>query len=248
MYAQGRSPRAGGILTPKGKLLYTGKAKSVYECDDRHVLIEFRDDITAGDGAKHDVVKGKGFYNCQISGKMLKLLNDSGIETHFVRLLSDTEMLCRHVDIVPIEVIVRNFAAGSLVRRFPFEQGMELPNPIVNMDLKNDTYHDPMLNTDIALALGLANLQELRELREMGLRVNDVLYDYFDSIGLTLADFKIEIGRADGKLVVADEVSPDTCRLWVKGTQESLDKDVYRQDKGDVIATYKRLYEMMFPK
>ncbi len=234
------------MLTPKGKLLYKGKAKSVFEWDDKHVLIEYRDDITAGDGARHDVIKGKGFYNAQISAKILNLLSDSGIETHFVRLISDTEMLCKQVDIVPIEVIVRNYAAGSLVKRYPFELGMELPNPVVNMDLKNDAYHDPLLNTDIALALGVANLQELREMREMGHRVNDVLTGFFDGLGLTLADFKIEIGRVDGKLVVADEVSPDTCRLWVKGSTESLDKDVYRQNKGDVIETYKRLYNLIF--
>jgi len=236
------------MRTPKGKLLYKGKAKSVFEWDDKHVLIEYRDDITAGDGARHDVIKGKGFYNAQIAAKMLKLVSDSGIETHFVRMISDTEMLCKQVDIVPIEVIVRNYAAGSLVKKYPFELGMELANPVVNMDLKNDAYHDPLLNTDIALALGVANLQELREMREMGLRVNDVLLEYFAHLGLTLADFKIEIGRVDGKLVLADEISPDTCRLWVKGSTESLDKDVYRQNKGDVIETYKRLYNMMFPK
>ena len=146
---------------------------------------------------------------------------------------------------MPIEVIVRNLAAGSLVKRFPFELGMELSNPIVNLDLKNDAYHDPMLNTDIALALGVANLQELRQLREIGLRVNDVLTEYFDRLGLILVDFKIEIGRMDDKLVVADEVSPDTCRLWDKETRESLDKDVYRQNKGDVLATYKRLHEII---
>jgi phosphoribosylaminoimidazole-succinocarboxamide synthase len=209
------------------------------------VLIEFRDDITAGDGARHDVIAGKGPYNCQISSKLFGVLERAGIATHFVRQLSNTEMLCKSVDIVPIEVIVRNIAAGTLVKKFPFELGMELPNPIVNLDLKNDTYHDPMLNTDIALALGLANLQELRELREMGLRVNEVLTNYFDGLGLILVDFKIEIGRAGGKLLVADEVSPDTCRLWDKKTRESLDKDVYRQNKGDVLATYKRLSEII---
>ena len=209
------------------------------------MLIEFRDDITAGDGARHDVIGGKGPYNCQISSKLFGVLERAGIETHFVRQLSDREMLCKSVDIVPIEVIVRNIAAGSLVKRFPFELGMELANPIVNLDLKNDAYHDPMLNTDIALALGVANLQELRQLREIGLRVNDVLTEYFDALGLILVDFKIEIGRIDGKLVVADEVSPDTCRLWDKKTRESLDKDVYRQNKGDVLATYKRIHEII---
>lgn len=228
---------------PKGEMLHSGKAKSVYEWDDDHVLVEYRDDITAFDSVKHDVVLGKGTVNCKISAKMFNVLTDHGIENHFVRLISDNEMLCKKVDVVPLEVIVRNIAAGSLVRRFPFDEGMELPHPIVHMDLKNDAYHDPTLNTDIALALGLANLQEQREMREIGLRVNEVLLDVFDGMGLLLPDFKLEIGRFKGRLLVADEISPDTCRLWDKDTRESLDKDVYRFDKGDVKDTYLRIYE-----
>ncbi len=204
--------------------------------------MEFRDDITAFDAVKHDQVAGKGTVNCQISAKLFSVLTEHGITNHFVRLISDNEMLCRKVDIVMLEVIVRNYAAGSLVKRYPFEQGMELPHPIVNMDLKNDAYHDPLVNTDIALAMGIANLQEQREMREMGLRVNEVLMPYFDKKGLILADFKIEIGRYKGKLIVADEVSPDTMRLWDKETGKSLDKDVYRFDKGDVKETYQAIH------
>ncbi len=170
------------------------------------------------------------------------MLTEHRIDNHFIRIISDNEMLCRKVDIVMLEVIVRNYAAGSLVKRYPFEQGMELPHPIVNMDLKNDAYHDPLVNTDIALALGVANLQEQREMREMGLRVNEVLVPYFDGMGLTLADFKIEIGRYKGRLIVGDEISPDTMRLWDKETGKSLDKDVYRFDKGDVKETYQIIH------
>lgn len=209
------------------------------------MLVEFRDDITAFDAVKHDQVAGKGTVNCQISAKLFGLLTEHGIENHFVRLVSDNEMLCRRVDIVMLEVIVRNFAAGSLVKRYPFQEGMELPNPIVNMDLKNDAYHDPLVNTDIALALGVANLQEQREMRETGLRVNEVLTPYFEEMGLILADFKIEIGRFKGKLMVADEVSPDTMRLWDKKTRRSLDKDVFRFDKGDVGETYQMIHKMI---
>jgi phosphoribosylaminoimidazole-succinocarboxamide synthase len=209
------------------------------------VLVEYRDDITAFDAVKHDQVAGKGTVNCQISAKLFGVLHEHGIETHFVRLLSDNEMLCRRVDIVMLEVIVRNYAAGSLVRKYPFEEGMELPHPIVNMDLKNDAYHDPLVNTDIALALGIANLQEQRQMREMGLRVNEVLVPYFDGMGLILADFKIEIGRYKGNLLVADEISPDTMRLWDKETGESLDKDVYRFDKGNVGETYQVIHKII---
>ena len=209
------------------------------------MLVEFRDDITAFDAVKHDQVAGKGTVNCQISAKLFGLLTEHGIENHFVRMVSDNEMLCRRVDIVMLEVIVRNFAAGSLVKRYPFQEGMELPHPIVNMDLKNDAYHDPLVNTDIALALGVANLQEQREMRETGLRVNEVLTPYFDGMGLILADFKIEIGRFKGKLMVADEISPDTMRLWDKKTRRSLDKDVFRFDKGDVAETYQIIHKMI---
>ena len=229
-------------------MLQSGKAKSVYEWDGDHVLVEFRDDITAFDAVKHDQVAGKGIVNCKISAKLFDVLTEHRIDNHFVRLHSDNEMICRRVDIVPIEVIVRNYAAGSLVRRYPFEEGMELPHPIVNMDLKNDAYHDPLVNTDIALALGLANLQDQREMREIGLHVNEVLLPYFDELNLILADFKIEIGHYKGSLTVADEISPDTMRLWDKETRKSLDKDVFRFDKGDVQATYQTIYKMIMEK
>lgn len=233
---------------PKGEQLHSGKAKTVYEWDEDHVLVEFRDDLTAFDAEKRATEAGKGRINCQISGKMFKLLTEHGIENHFVRMISDTEMLCRKVDIIMLEVIVRNYATGSLARMYPFEDGMKLDHAIVNMDLKNDAYHDPLVNTDIALALGLANLQEQRQMREMGLRVNEVLVPYFDELGLILVDFKIEVGRFKGKLLLADEVSPDTMRLWDKETGRSLDKDVFRFDKGDVMETYQLIHKMIMEK
>jgi phosphoribosylaminoimidazole-succinocarboxamide synthase len=236
------------MFMPKGELIHSGKAKSVYEWDDDHVLVEFRDDLTAFDAEKKDTRAGKGMVNNQISAKMFNLLTEHGIENHFVRTVSDTEMICKKVDIVMLEVIVRNYATGSLVRRYPFEDGMQLDHPIVNMDLKNDAYHDPLVNTDIALALGVANLQEQREMRELGLRVNEVMAPYFDELGLILVDFKIEVGRYKGGLIVADEISPDTMRLWDKETRKSLDKDVFRFDKGDVMEVYQVVHKMIMEK
>jgi phosphoribosylaminoimidazole-succinocarboxamide synthase len=236
------------MFMPKGEMIHSGKAKSVYEWDDDHVLVEFRDDLTAFDAEKKDSRAGKGMVNNQISAKMFNLLTEHGIENHFVRIVSDTEMICKKVDIVMLEVIVRNYATGSLVRRYPFEDGMQLDHPIVNMDLKNDAYHDPLVNTDIALALGLANLQEQREMREMGLRVNEVMVPYFDELGLILVDFKIEVGRYKGRLIVADEISPDTMRLWDRETGKSLDKDVFRFDKGDVMEVYQIVHKMIMEK
>ncbi|UCC93376.1 MAG: phosphoribosylaminoimidazolesuccinocarboxamide synthase [Thermoplasmata archaeon] len=233
---------------PKGEELHSGKAKTVYEWDEDHVLVEFRDDLTAFDAEKKATEAGKGRVNCEISAKMFNLMTEYGIENHFVRLVSETEMICRKVDIVMLEVIVRNYATGSLVRRYPFEEGLKLDHPIVNMDLKNDAYHDPLVNTDIALALGLANLQEQREMREMGLRVNEILVPYFDELGLILVDFKIEVGRYKGRLILADEISPDTMRLWDKETGRSLDKDVFRFDKGDVMETYQIIHKMIMEK
>ncbi|CAB3288841.1 Phosphoribosylaminoimidazole-succinocarboxamide synthase [Methanocaldococcus lauensis] len=228
----------------KKEPMYSGKAKSIYEIDEDKVLIEFRDDITAGNGAKHDVKEGKGHLNALISSKLFEILNENGVETHYIKYIEPRYMVAKKVEIIPIEVIVRNIAAGSLCRRYPFEEGQELPFPIVQFDYKNDKYGDPMLNDDIAVALGLATREELNKMREIALKVNDVLKKFFNERGIILVDFKIEIGRTkDSKLVVADEISPDTMRLWDKKTRDVLDKDVFRKDLGDVIAKYKIVAE-----
>ncbi|CAB3289815.1 Phosphoribosylaminoimidazole-succinocarboxamide synthase [Methanocaldococcus lauensis] len=228
----------------KKEPMYSGKAKSIYEIDEDKVLIEFRDDITAGNGAKHDVKEGKGHLNALISSKLFEILNENGVETHYIKYIEPRYMVAKKVEIIPIEVIVRNIAAGSLCRRYPFEEGKELPFPIIQFDYKNDKYGDPMLNDDIAVALGLATREELNKMREIALKVNDVLKKFFDERGIILVDFKIEIGRTkNGKLVVADEISPDTMRLWDKNTRDVLDKDVFRKDLGDVIAKYKIVAE-----
>ena len=235
--------RAGDPL----KEIAKGKAKTVYEYDDEHYLIEFRDDITAFDSVKHDVVGGKGYYNCQISARLFELLENNGIKTHFVRLLGPNKMLVKKVKIVPLEVIVRNIAAGSITRNYPVKEGTVFDRPIVMLDYKDDSYHDPLLNDDIALAMGIATIEELNEIRGIALRVNDVLRGYFESIGILLPDFKIELGKdSAGNLLVADEISPDSCRLWDAETKRSLDKDNYRFEKGDVLAGYKEVYRRMF--
>ena len=230
----------------KKQPLYSGKAKSIYEIDDDTVLIEFRDDITAGNGAKHDVKEGKGYLNALISSKLFEILEENGVATHYIKYIEPRYMVAKKVEIIPIEVIVRNIAAGSLCRRYPFEEGKELPFPVVQFDYKNDAYKDPMLNDDIAVALGLATREELNKIREIALKVNEVLKKFFDEKGIILVDFKIEIGRdKEGNLLVADEISPDTMRLWDKETRDVLDKDVFRKDLGDVIAKYKIVAERL---
>ncbi|MBP2144176.1 phosphoribosylaminoimidazole-succinocarboxamide synthase [Methanococcus voltae] len=226
--------------------LYTGKAKSIYEIDNETVLVEFRDDITAGNGAKHDVKSGKGYLNALISAELFRVLEKAGIPTHFIEYIEPTTTIAKSVKIVPIEVIVRNITAGSLCRKYPFEEGKELKTPIVQFDYKNDEYGDPMLNYDIALALEIATLEQLNEIKEIGLKVNDVLVKYFDNIGIKLVDYKIEIGLTnDGKLVVADEISPDTMRLWDKETNDVMDKDVFRKDLGNVLEKYEIVAKRM---
>jgi phosphoribosylaminoimidazole-succinocarboxamide synthase len=233
----------------KGEQLYSGKAKTVYATNDpKRYIVKFRDDVTAGDGAKKANIKGKGYYNAQISARLFKLLADNGISTHYIKMVSEDEMLVHACDMIKIEVIPRNIAAGSIVRKYEFKQGHVFDTPVMVMDYKNDAAHDPMLNDDIAIALGIATDKELRKIRKISLRVNEILIAYLDERGLDLPDFKLEFGKVDRKIVVADEISPDTMRLWKKGTMESLDKDVYRQDKGDLMTAYKEAARRIVPE
>lgn len=225
------------------KEIYRGKAKTVYE-DGDEVVMEFRDDITAFDAVKHDKIKGKGFYNAQTSAKMFALLEKSGIKTHYIGMDDDTRMRAKRVEIVPLEVIVRNIAAGSITKNYPVKEGTEFKRPVVLFDLKNDAYHDPLLNEDIAEALGASSRDEMSRMRDMALEVNEVLKGFFAGHGIKLVDFKLEFGRYGKELLVADEISCDTCRFWNE-KNESLDKDLYRFDKGDVLAGYKRIYELV---
>ncbi|MDO8871603.1 MAG: phosphoribosylaminoimidazolesuccinocarboxamide synthase [Methanoregula sp.] len=224
------------------KLLQSGKVKSVYQTDiPGKLIIEFRDDITAFDGGKKDVLMDKGRYNAEVSAFFFRYLEKSGIKTHFVKMLDEKRMVVRELQMIPLEVIVRNFAAGSLVRNYPFKEGTELNPPIVVIDYKDDSRHDPMLNDEIIGALGLATPQELKKIKKIALEINSHLSRFLAEQDITLVDFKLEFGRGGKTIYVGDEISMDSMRLWDKTTGESLDKDVYRLDKGDVIATYNRV-------
>jgi len=229
--------------------LYSGKAKTVFKTDDPEKLImEFRDSLTAFDGKKKSEAPKKGYYNAQIAAKLLTLLEDKGIKTHYDSMMSDTEMVVDAVEIIKIEVIVRNIAAGSLVKKYPFKTGQKIDPPILVFDYKSDERADPMINDDIALALGLATRAELLEIRKLALSINSILVEYLDAKNILLPDFKLEFGRRKGKIVLADEISCDTCRFWDKATGESLDKDVFRFDKGDLVAAYRVVAKRVVPE
>ena len=227
-----------------GELLYSGKAKSIYAAeDDGEAIMVFRDDITAFDGGKKDTLSMKGSFNSRVSGFLFDYLAKAGIKTHLLEMVNETSMRVRRLEMIPLEVIVRNIAAGSLVRNYPFREGTPLSPPILVMDYKDDTRHDPMANDDIILALGLVNADELETIRQMARKINDLLIALFDEVGITLVDFKIEFGRYNGEIYLGDEISMDSMRLWDKSTGESLDKDVYRFEKGDVMDVYRRVAE-----
>ena len=223
-------------------LLYTGKAKSVYRTDvNDRLIVEFRDDITAFDGGKKDVLKNKGSYNAEVSAFIFEYLAKNGVKTHFVEMLDEKRMVVRHLEMIPLEVIVRNVAAGSLVRNYPIKEGTPLNPPIIVIDYKDDSRHDPMLNDEIIIALGIATEKELKTIKTSALNVNRLLSDLMAAQGITLVDFKLEFGRGKKTIYLGDEISMDSMRLWDKKTGESLDKDVYRFEKGDVMATYNRV-------
>lgn len=229
--------------TEIGKLIYQGKAKGVYETNDpQKVVVEFRDDITAGDGAKKDSITEKGFWNSIISAKLFELLEDAGIKTQYVELIKPGLMLSRKLEMIPLEVITRNIAAGSLLRRYPFKPKQTFDPPIIQIDYKSDEYGDPMLNEDIAIALGIITEEKLKIIKENTLKINKVLKDFLESKGLLFPDFKIEYGYdAEGDIVLGDEISPDTCRFWDIETCDILDKDLFRQGESGVIDAYKRV-------
>lgn len=229
------------------ELLYSGKAKSVYLTDaPDELVVVFRDDITAFDGGRKDVLARKGEYNARVSARLFDLLEAGGVPTHFLRLEDPVRMRVRRLDMVPLEVIVRNVAAGSLVRNYPFEEGQRLDPPLIVIDYKDDARHDPMVNDEIIVALGLLDPAELDELKALALRVNEVLRPLFAACALELVDFKLEFGRdGEGRLRLGDEVSMDSMRLWDRASGESLDKDVYRLGTGDVLGAYARVAERL---
>jgi phosphoribosylaminoimidazole-succinocarboxamide synthase len=230
------------------EVLYSGKAKTVFKTDDPDkLLMEFRNSLTAFDGKKKSEAPEKGYYNAQISRTLFKLLEENGIKTHFNSMFSETEMVVDAVDIVKIEVIVRNIAAGSLTKKYPIKTGDKLDPPIIIFDYKSDEFGDPMINDDIALAMGLASKAELTEIRKLALKINSILVEYLAEKNLLLPDFKLEFGRCKGRIVLADEISCDTCRFWDRTTGASLDKDVFRFDKGDPVAAYREVAKRIAP-
>jgi len=232
----------------KGPLLYRGKAKSVYLTGNPdEVSVEFRDDITAFDGGKMSVLEGKGVYNAAVSAFFFEYLEIHGVKTQYIHMLDRRTMLVRKLTMIPLEVIVRNVAAGSIVKRYPFTEGAVLNPTVIMLDYKDDSRHDPMVNDDIIFALGLVTREELLTVRKMALRVNDLLRTYLAGLGITLVDFKLEFGRYKGDILVGDEISMDSMRLWDAKTKQSLDKDVYRFDKGDVMSTYAAVAERITP-
>lgn len=224
-------------------LIYEGKAKRLYTTDNAEEFIqEFKDDATAFNGLKKDKIPHKGELNNQISSIIFEHLIKEGIPTHFIRKISDTEMLVKKVSIVKTEVVCRNVAAGSLVKKLGFTEGTELDPPIIEMYLKSDELGDPLFTDDHILALGIATREELKTIREHALHINSILKEFFAERGIRLIDFKLEFGRdKDDKIILADEISPDTCRLWDAATGKKLDKDRFRFDLGDVEEAYKEI-------
>ena len=227
----------------KGSLMYEGKAKKVYATSDQNtVWLEYTDQATAFNGQKKDSIAGKGVLNNQITGLLFKQLEQEGIPSHFIKLVSENEQLAKKVTIIPLEVVVRNIAAGSLSKRLGIEEGIDLPYPIVEFYYKNDDLGDPLINEDHIGVLGIAEKGELEWLREQALKVNAVLTDFFRTIGVKLIDFKLEFGRTtDGQILLADEISPDTCRLWDMETGKKLDKDVFRRSLGNMTEAYEEI-------
>ncbi|MDR0380705.1 MAG: phosphoribosylaminoimidazolesuccinocarboxamide synthase [Oscillospiraceae bacterium] len=227
----------------KGALLYEGKAKKVFATGDPAlVIVDYKDDATAFNGLKKGAIEGKGVINNRVTNHLMQLLETHGVPTHFVRQLSDRETLVRRVEIVKIEVIVRNIAAGSLSKRLGIAEGTPLPVTVLEYSYKDDDLGDPMINEYHALALGLATSGELRQIDAYAGKVNEVLSAYLQDLGIRLIDFKLEFGRMpDGTLVLADEISPDTCRFWDTATGEKLDKDRFRRDMGGEQDAYREI-------
>ena len=232
----------------KKEQLYEGKAKKVFATEDTHyVIVSYKDDATAGDGAKRGTIRGKGAINNRMSNFLMARLEKAGVPTHFVEELNDRETVVKKVRIVPLEVIVRNVSAGHFASRYGVEEGIAFDEPVLEFSYKNDELHDPLLNTSHALALKLATREEIDTIKAMALKVNEELKAFFLGCGVRLIDFKLEFGRLDdGAIVLADEISPDTCRFWDAKTGEKLDKDRFRRDLGNVEEAYQEMMRRVF--
>ena len=227
----------------KRNQLYEGKAKKVFATDDPDVVIvDYKDDATAFNGLKKGTIAGKGVINNKMSNMMFRIMEQHGIPTHFVEELSDRETAVKKVQIVPLEVIIRNTAAGSFSKRYGVPEGKKLPVTVFEFSYKNDDLGDPLLNDYHALAMELATPEEIETIKRMAFKVNDVMKEFFASLNIDLIDFKLEFGRFKGQIILADEISPDTCRFWDMTTGEKLDKDRFRRDLGGVEDAYKEVF------
>lgn len=220
--------------------LYEGKAKKVFATDSEdYVIVSYKDDATAFNGLKKGQIAGKGVINNKMSNMMMQLLEKNGVPTHFVEELNDRETVVKKVSIVPLEVIIRNISAGSFSKKYGVEEGIVFAEPTIEFSYKNDDLGDPLLNSFHALALGLATKEEIELIKSMAFKINEVMKEYFKALNITLVDFKLEFGKTnDGTIVLADEISPDTCRFWDSTTNEKLDKDRFRRDMGGVEDAY----------
>ncbi len=232
----------------KKELLYEGKAKKVYATDNADiVLVSYKDDATAFNGLKKGTITGKGVINNKVTNYMMQLLEKEGVPTHYVEELSERDTLVKKVSIVPLEVIIRNISAGSFAKRYGVEEGIVFAAPTIEFSYKNDDLGDPLINDYHALALGIATQQDIDTIKAMSFKVNEVMKKFFKAINIDLVDFKLEFGKtSDGTIVLADEISPDTCRFWDSTTHEKLDKDRFRRDLGNVEGAYQEMMKRIF--
>lgn len=230
----------------KKELLYEGKAKKVFTTEESDVLIvSYKDDATAFNGQKKGTIVGKGAINNRMTNYIFRKLEEKGVPTHFIEELNDRETAVKKVEIVPLEVIIRNFSAGSFAKKMGMEEGVKFSHPTLEFSYKNDELGDPFINRYYALALNLATEEEIDAITRYAFQVNEVMQEYFSSLNIELIDFKIEFGRYHGQIILADEVSPDTCRLWDKDTHEKLDKDRFRRDLGNVEDAYQEVFRRL---
>ncbi|SKC54030.1 phosphoribosylaminoimidazolesuccinocarboxamide synthase [Maledivibacter halophilus] len=230
----------------KKEMLYEGKAKKVFKTDDEgKYIIEYKDDATAFNGVKKGTILGKGIINNKMSSLLFKLLEEKGIPTHFLEFLNDREMIVKNVKIIPLEVIMRNVAAGSLAKRLGLEEGTPLKTPVLEFCYKNDDLGDPMINDYHIKAIELAADNEIQKIKEYAFKTNDILVEFFKDRNIRLVDFKLEFGLHDGEVILADEISPDTCRLWDLKTNKKLDKDRFRRDLGEVEEAYEEVLKRL---
>lgn len=231
----------------KCEMLYEGKAKKVYTTEDPELyIVDYKDDATAFNGLKKGTILGKGAINNRVTNHLMKMLESKGIPTHFVEQLSDRETVVKKVKIVPLEVIIRNIAAGSMSKRLGIEEGKVLPVTVLEYSYKNDDLGDPLINDYHALAMELCTREELDQIANYALKINEILKEYFKEVNVDLVDFKLEFGKlSDGTIVLADEISPDTCRFWDATTHEKLDKDRFRRDMGNVEEAYNEVFKRL---